>query len=396
MRATVTKMDLLDAMTCVDHGGGTGKRGDAAFLRFDGYSLEISTSCWRDSYKTVFSASIKASFRKSATIAVNLYSLRNAVGKIAKASGPDVSIENDEATLRLRCGSMCAVVSEDDLYYYDELPAEHPDGLAAVLSRDDLRPALDMLAALKPVEVHGCTYAQSLAVFSGMAYATDMMNIYTVGLCSNRNGFISRAAVERLRAMKSWQAVKLWMWRDGDALCGSADLDNSGVRAVMSWTTRVTGGTVACDPLESVITGGEMKALLDGLASAPCWRCDGSALRQALRECEAFCRRGQAVLFIPCEEGARLVRYDVPDKTTADVKDAVNSADACATVCKAVWPFPSRIALPRKSLAKIVGKSDEVIMRIKDGIAAIGVTGDPVSRVIAEAICPFEDRTDIF
>lgn len=393
MRATVTRMDLLDALTCVDHGGGTETRGDVVFLHCDGYSLELSTSCGRGSYTTTFGAIVKATFRKGATVAASLYSFRKAVGRIAKAKGPDVTIEDDGRVLHLRCGNADATAIIDTCD--DRYMPKTGDGMATVLSRDDLQPALDMLASLKPDTHAEALYAQSLAIFGGMAYATDNSNICTVGLRSNHEGLVSRAAVERLRVVKSWRDVKLRLWRDGDALCGSVGLDNAGVRASMSWTTRLLCSTEH-DPLEDIIANGGMKALLDGLASAPCWRCAGGALRQALRECEAFCRRGQAVLFVPCEEGARLVRYDVPDKATSDVKDAVKSADACATVCEAVWPFPARIALPRKVLAKIVGKSDEAIIRVKDGVAAIGVTGDPVSRVIAASICPFEDRTDIF
>lgn len=393
MRATVIKADLLDAVQCVDHGGGTEKHGDVVLLRHNGPALELSTACRYGAYITTFQAIVDASQSTGAApaVPVSLYSLRKAIDRIVKAKGQEVTVEDDGPILHLRCGNADATTEVVYRPGEDCYALEMGGGMASVLSRGDLQPALDMLVALKPREHDGCVYAQSLAISAGVAYATDALNLHSVKLRTDCGGFVSRAAAERLRGAKKWCDMKLWLWRDGDVQCGSADLDNAGVRCMMSWTTRRLCDTER-DPLERLI--GSMKRLLDGLATAPSWLCDGAALRQALRECEAFCTRGQAVLFLPCEEGARLLRYDVPDIATYDAK--VDSADACTTMCEAVWPFPSCIALSGKRLAKIIGKADEVVIRVKDGVAAVEVTGDPVSRVMCEAVCPFEDRTDIF
>ena len=147
--------------------------------------------------------------------------------------------------------------------------------------------------------------------------------------------------------------------------------------------------------MDYIITGGQMRAILDGLATAPEWQCDGPALTQAIRECSGYFKKGQAILFLPCEEGVKLLRYDVKDSEKVHA-DEVTHADACTTVCWSEWPFPGRIALPGKELAKIAKGAPGVRIRVRDDMAVIATTGNPVARVMAAAICPFADRTDIF
>lgn len=393
MKATVDSASLLKVISCVDYGHVTDKYYAPAYVELRDGNLEIRVVAHVGCYDLVLSAATAADAGKdSGKVCVRLYELLQAAKRLTKAKRGSATLETsggDLPTLSISClGTRTKMQAEVDDGYTDH-PHYSVEGPRVEASRESLTPALRMLASLKPDDAG---FAESLGIADGYAFATDRYTLRT-SRCDLPDGAVPRAVASRLLAAADWPSVSVAM-RDDGHVTGELHAGMREVSVHYFWREGGVSDGEARDPMVALLRDGSAQKLVSKLRTARPWVCSGAALRQALRECKPFCTKGDAVVFSPHEAGAHLLRYDLADSKTATAS-VLDSTDACETLCLTEWPFPARIALPRKQIADAVKKAETVAFRVLGETAALEIDGDPVMQLMIERACSFLDRASI-
>lgn len=388
MKATVDSASLLKVISCVDYGYVTDKHYAPAYVELRDGNLEIRVVACIGCYDLVLSAATAADVGKdSERFCVRLYDLLQVAKRLTKVKRGTATLETGGGALSISCLGTRTKVQVDDGYL--DHPHYSAEGPRVEASRESLTPALRMLASLKPDDAG---FAESLGVADGYAFATDRYTLRT-SRCDLPDGAVPRAVALRLLAAADWPSVSVAM-RDDGYVTGELHASMRDASVHYSWHEGGVSDGEARDPMAALLRDGSAQKLVSKLRTARPWTCAGAALRQALRECKPFCTKGDAVVFSPHEAGAHLLRYDLADGKTA-AASALDAADACETLCLTEWPFPARIALPRKQIADAVKKAETVAFRVLGETAALEIDGDPVMQLMIERVCPFLDRASI-